>query len=147
MNPVVLPPIFLTRLRLIAIMVITLCAGVSVPAQSDVSSPPFDRDMSRKLFAQVPFAQWEKQGPAREIPWKVSATGSGLSFQQRLVSKIAVALPGSELIRRRKDGDLILLVQVTDATGHAYRNFAILELQSLKPELAKSDVIFISRVN
>ena len=143
MNPVVLPAIFLTRLRLIVIMAITLCASVLVPAQqSDISSPPFDRDMSRKLFAQVPFAQWEKQGPAREIPWKVSATGSGLSFQQRLVSKIAVALPGSELIRRRHDGDLVLLVQVTDAAGHAYRNFAILELQSLKPELAKTDVIF-----
>ena len=38
------------------------------------------------------------------------------------------------------DGNLILLVQVTDTSGNAYRNFGILELDSLKPELAKGDV-------
>jgi hypothetical protein len=31
---------------------------------------------------------------------------------------------------------------VTDTAGNAHRNFGILELQSLKPELAKGDVVF-----
>jgi len=143
MTPVVLPAIFLTRLRLIAIIAVVLCVSLSVPAQqTEASKPPGDPDMSKDYFAEVPFEQWEKEGSARQIPWKVSASGSGLSFQQRLASKIAVALPGSELIRRRHDGNLILLVQVTDASGHIYRNYGILELGSLKPELAKSDVVF-----
>ncbi len=143
MTLVVLPGIFLTRLRLVAIMATVLCASLSLPAQlTDDSKPPSEPEMSKDFFAQVPFDQWEKEGPARQIPWKVSSSGAGLSFQQRLVSKIAVSLPGSELIRRRQDGTLILLVQVTDATGHAYRNYGILELDTLKPELAKSDVVF-----
>ena len=143
MNPVGFPAIFLTRLRLIAIMAVMLCGSLSGSVQqTGDSNPPSGPDLSKKLFAQVPFEQWEKERPARQIPWKVSASGSGLSFQQRLVSQIAVALPGSELIRRRPDGTLILLVQVTDTAGNAYRNFGILELDSLKPELAKGDVEF-----
>jgi len=150
-NPRPLPEILLSHLRPIAFLLALLCvfACINTTAraqagaqQTDIASPAIDPGMSQKLFAEIPFEEWEKQGPARQIPWKVTASGSGLSFQQRLASKIAIELPGSELIRRRQDGNLILLVQVTDAAGRAYRNFGILELQSLKPELAKSDVIF-----
>src|SRR5450432_655974 len=143
MNLRAVPSIPYSRMRWIAVIAVILCSLATARAQqADLPSPAVDQGMSERLFADAPFDQWQKQGPMRQIPWKVTAAGSGLSFHQRLVSKIAIELPGSELIQRRQDGRLILLVQVTDNAGHAYRNFGILELQSLKPELAKSDVVF-----
>src|SRR5438270_5284357 len=103
MNPGFIKPtastgITLSRLRPIALMIALLCASacISVMAQTvmaqnqqtDAFSPAADQAMSKKLFAETPFEQWEKEGPARQIPWKVTASGTGLSFQQRLASKI-----------------------------------------------------------
>jgi hypothetical protein len=112
------------------------------PSTLPPSSTAEETASAENFFSETPFQEWQRAGQARQIPWKISITGAGLGFHQRLISKIAVEVPGSELIRRRQDGQLILLVQVTDASGRVYRNFGILGLESLKPELMKSDVVF-----
>jgi hypothetical protein len=126
-------------------------SGLTLPARAQPmrapstlppSSTAEETASAEKFFSETPFREWQRAGQARQIPWKISITGAGLGFHQRLISKIAVEVPGSELIRRRQDGQLILLVQVTDASGRVYRNFGILGLESLKPELMKSDVVF-----
>jgi hypothetical protein len=141
----------LPRTLLLNTMLIIGLSGLTLPARAQPmrapstltpSSAAEETASAEKFFSETPFQEWQKAGQARQIPWKVSITGAGLGFHQRLVSKIAVELPGSELIRRRQDGQLILLVQVTDASGRAYRNFGILGLESLKPELVKNDVVF-----
>jgi len=59
-----------------------------------------------------------------------------------LISRISVEVPGSELVKRKDDGFLVLLIEVKDASGRAYRNFGIMELNTIKPELRKSGVEF-----
>jgi hypothetical protein len=141
----------LRRTLLLHGMLMIGMSGLTLPAHAQPMRAPStltpsgtaeETASAEKFFSETPFEKWQKEGEARQIPWKISITGAGLGFHQRLISKIAVELPGSELVRRRQDGQLILLVQVTDASGRTYRNFGILGLESLKPELVKSDVVF-----
>lgn len=134
-------------LRSLALLVGLACLTAFSQAQLTSSASPGDTAdqpaaATEKLFSESPFEKWQKEGAARQIRWKVSVTDSRLGFQQRLISTIAIELPGSELIRRRKDGELTLLVQVTDASGRFYRNSGTLELEKLKPELAQGTVVF-----
>jgi hypothetical protein len=94
------------------------------------------------VFAEVPFDRWLKEGPSKQIPWKVRMLSGKLSLHQRLEASIEVHVPGPELLKRRHDGHLVLLVQVTDEAGNQYRNYGFLEAKDFRPELSKADVVY-----
>jgi len=96
-----------------------------------------------ELFATVPFEDWVQQGPRQQLPWKVRLDPGKLSFHQRLMPSIEVEVPGSELARRRNDGQLVMLVEVSSQDGHNRRDYSVFDLGNMKPEMAKSDVQFV----
>ncbi|MGZ4890135.1 MAG: hypothetical protein ACXWBH_13200, partial [Candidatus Angelobacter sp.] len=65
-----------------------------------------------------------------------------LSFHQRLIATIQVQVPGPELLKRSHDEHLTLLVEVRNGQGVSSRNFGLLELDNLKPEMKRSDIEF-----
>lgn len=95
------------------------------------------------LFANSTFDRWAAQGPATQIPWKVHMYSPGLSLHQRLVARVEMEIKGREVVKRAKDGRLIALLRVTDASGRQYRNFSVIDLEEIKPAMRKQTWISI----
>src|SRR4029077_7978880 len=91
-----------------------------------------------RVFAAVPFAQWVKQGPVMAVPWKVRIQSYGLALQQRLGASIDIELAGRDLLKRPSDDRIVVLVQVTDATGKQFRDYTLYRLNNLPPEAKKT---------
>jgi hypothetical protein len=94
------------------------------------------------VFADAPFNQWAAQGNHQEVPWQVQTSADRLSFHQRLIATIQVQVPGPELLKRSRDEHITLLVEVRNGQGMSSRNFGVLDLAELKPEMKRSDVEF-----
>jgi hypothetical protein len=94
------------------------------------------------VFAGVPFERWLTEAPSQQIPWKVRMSPGKLSPHQRLEASIEVRVPGPELLKRKQDEHVLLLLQVKDEAGAQYRNFGYLEASDFRPELGKADVTF-----
>ena len=92
----------------------------------------------KNVFAAVPFAQWVKQGPVVALPWKVRVQPYGLSLQQRLVASIVVELAGRDLVKRPAADRILVLVQVTDASGRQFHDYTIFPLKKMPPEAKKA---------
>ena len=89
------------------------------------------------LVADSALDRWAKEAPITQIPWKVRVISAGLSLHQRLVAHLEMEIKGRELVKRAKDGRLIALVRVTDAAGHRYRDFGVIDMKEIKPEMRK----------
>jgi len=76
------------------------------------------------------------------VPWHVETSAGRLSFHQRLIANIQVQVPGPEMLKRSHDDHITLLVEVRNGQGVSARNFEVLELSNLKPEMKRSDVEF-----
>lgn len=94
------------------------------------------------VFADAPFDQWTAQGNHQEVPWQVQASAGRLSFHQRLIATIQVQVPGPELLKRSHDDHITLMVEVRNGQGVSFRNFGLLEVNNMKPEMKRSDVEF-----
>jgi hypothetical protein len=108
-----------------------------VRGQEPTTEPTAD-----SVFADAPFDKWVAQGPRQDVPWKVHMTADLLSFHQRLIATIKVEVPGPELLKRSHDEHLVLLIQARNGEGVSSRNYGVLELDNLKPEMKRSDVEF-----
>jgi len=94
------------------------------------------------VFADAPFDKWAAQGNHQDMAWQVQASADRLSFHQRLIATIQVQVPGREMLKRSQDDHITLLVEVRNGQGVSVRNFGLLELNNLKPEMKRSDVEF-----
>jgi hypothetical protein len=94
------------------------------------------------VFADAPFDKWAAQGNHQDMAWQVQTSADRLSFHQRLIATIQVQVPGPELLKRSHDDHITLLVEVRNGQGLSVRNFGLLELNNLKPEMKRSDVEF-----
>lgn len=116
------------------IVLLTLC-GVAAPQAEQ--EPTVE-----SIFAEAPFDQWATQGNHQEVPWQVQTSADRLSFHQRLIATIKVQVPGPELLKRSQDEHITLLVEVRNGQGVSARNYGLLDLAELKPEMKRSDVEF-----
>jgi hypothetical protein len=123
---------YLSILLMLALAVVNPARG-----QEPTTEPTAD-----SVFADAPFDKWVAQGPRQDVPWKVHMTADRLSFHQRLIATIKVEVPGPELLKRSHDEHLVLLIQVRNGEGVSSRNYGVLELDNLKPEMKRSDVEF-----
>jgi len=94
-----------------------------------------------KVFAAVPFAEWVKQGPQTKIPWKVQIVPAGLSLHQRLRAQIDVELKRRDLANIPPEGRILLLLEVTNAAGHAFRDYAFFQMKVLGEQQTKKGEI------
>src|SRR5436305_2448229 len=113
-----------------------VAVGLPALAQTTPKSDP-------RLFDQVPFDQWLKEGPAEQIPFKFHVYDARLSIYQRLVVHIELLVHGKELSKRGDKGGLLGFVQVADGSGNIAHDALKLELAQVAPQLnKKSDVMF-----
>lgn len=126
--PVLLP-------RVLAFIAIAISVGFAMAQQAE--EPTVD-----SVFAEAPFDKWAAQGSHQEVPWQVQTSADRLSFHQRLIATIQVQVPGPELLKRSHDEHITLLVEVRNGQGVSSRNFGVLDLADLKPEMKRSDVEF-----
>ena len=117
------------------VLVLLILCGVAAPQAEQ--EPTVE-----SVFAEVPFDQWVAQGNHREVPWQVQTSADRLSFHQRLIATILVQVPGPELLKRSHDDHITLLVEVRNGQGVSARNYGLLELNNMKPEMKRSDVEF-----
>ena len=103
--------------------------------------PVARRDSLDPAFAQVPFQQWLAGGQQARIEWGVSVSRPHLSAHQRLRADVDVRVDGAELARRRGEGQLLILVQISDQQGHRYQNHISMDLAKTEKGVSKQDVI------
>jgi len=92
-------------------------------------------------FAAVPFQQWATEGPKADLPWHVRVTPPKLTLHQRIAVGIEIQVDGKELVKRCCDGQATALIEITDAQGHACRNFVEKDLKDAQPAMRESMVI------
>lgn len=88
--------------------------------------------LASELFSRVPFDEWVKEGPKEQVPWRTRSAYEGLSGHQRLLASFQVQVSIQELLKRPRNRQLILLLQVTDSAGREFRNFEKLELSEIR---------------
>jgi hypothetical protein len=120
---------------ILAFLAIAIGAGFA-------TSLPAEEPTTDSVFADAPFDKWAAQGNHQEVPWQVQTSADRLSFHQRLIATIQVQVPGPELLKRSRDEHITLLVEVRNGQGVSSRNFGVLDLADLKPEMKRSDVEF-----
>jgi hypothetical protein len=124
-------------LQCVVVLLIS-CRGVC-----GVAAPQAEQELTvESIFAEVPFDQWAAQGNHQEVPWQVQTSGGRLSFHQRLIANIQVQVPGPEMLKRSHDDHITLLVEVRNGQGVSFRDYGLMELSNLKPEMKRSDVEF-----
>jgi hypothetical protein len=121
--------------RILVLLALAFGAGFALPLPAE--EPTID-----SVFADAPFDKWAAQGPREEVPWKVHMSADRLSFHQRLIATIQVEVPGPELLKRSHDEHITLLIEVRNGQGVSSRNYGLLELDNLKPEMKRSEVEF-----
>jgi len=120
------------RFRRQAVIVLFLSACCTVLLQSqDISA--------RALFSDAGFDRWAPQGPRQQVPWKIRLLPARLSLHQRMEAGIEVRVPGQEMFKRRHDGRIVLLAQITDQAGHRYRNGGLLDLDAAGTKTSMKD--------
>jgi len=88
----------------------------------------------------APFERWRSEGDIAQIPWKVRAINHGLTMHQRLLAHFEATIPGRELVARKKDGRILMFLEVTDSAGRPYRNFGVLDLTTFEDGIRKHPV-------
>ena len=111
-------------------------------AQRTSTSEATPEPTTESIFADSPFDKWLTERPHQEVPWQVRMSADRLSFHQRLIANIQVQISGPELLKRSHDERIVLLVQVINGQGVSFRDYGLLELDKLKPEVKGSDVEF-----
>ncbi len=95
---------------------------------------------TEKMFAEVPFEEWAKQGPATALSWKVLVQPNGLSLHQRMSVHIEVQMPRRELVKRPVDQQMIALVEITASTGERFRNYESFRMKEMEPAVRKGEI-------
>ena len=116
---------------------VALVAFLAVAA----GQPVAPRDALDPAFAQLPFDQWLAGGQQSRIDWSVSVSRPQLSAHQRLRAEVEIRLDGTELARRRGEGQLLILVQISDQQGRRYQNHVSMDLAKTEAGVSKQDVV------
>ena len=103
--------------------------------------PAGPRESLDPAFAQLPFEQWVAGGQQALIAWTVSASRARLSAHQRLRADVEIRLDGAELVRRRGEGQLLILLQLADQQGRRYQNHLSMDLAKIEAGVSKQDVV------
>ncbi len=93
-------------------------------------------------FEKIPFDQWQRGGEQAHLHWSAVVTRPYLSHQQRLLATVQVTVDGADIAARRGKGELVLFIQIKDATGRKYQSHESINLSRVEPSASASDVIY-----
>jgi hypothetical protein len=113
--------------------VVLFCGVVSL------ALPATQHDALDPAFEKVPFNQW--LGEAAETPfhWRVRVSRGELSFHQRLVASVEIALDGKDLATRH-NGRLVFLIQISGRDGARYQDHTSIELDKLDENIKAAEL-------
>jgi len=111
---------------------LALAGGARAFAQPGLSDP---------AFAGIPLDRWLSGADQARMRWSVTVSHPRLSAHQRLQSDVEIRLDGAELARRRGEGQLLILLQISDQQGRVYQNHMAIELAKVEEGAAKQDVL------
>jgi hypothetical protein len=100
------------------------------------------REGSDAVFATVPFDQWLQQKQQTPIHWTLRVSDPALSAHQRLGVRLDAQVDGVELARRRGEGKLLVLVQLTDGKNRTWQNHVETDLEHVEAGIKSNNVIF-----
>jgi len=106
------------------------------------ASGVFGRDGSDPVFATIPFDQWLEQKEQTPIHWTLRIGNPALSAHQRLGVVIEAQVDGAEIARRRGEGKLLVLAQLTDEKNRTWQNHMETDLQHVEAGIKSNNVIF-----
>ena len=115
---------------------------VSVVLGAHVQTPSGSLDPA---FEKIPFDQWLSEPDQPHFRWSVKVARAELSFHQRLFSSIDIQIDGQDLDSRRRDGKLLLLIQIKDAEGARYQDHGSIELSQLDPNVKEANLNYSQR--
>jgi hypothetical protein len=99
------------------------------------------RDGSDPVFATIPFDQWLDQKQQTPIHWTLRISYPALSAHQRLGVLIEAQVDGVELARRRGEGKLLVLAQITDGKNRTWQNHVETDLEHVEEGIKSNNVI------
>jgi hypothetical protein len=108
-------------------------AGAACAGAQGVSDP---------VFAAVPFNRWLADGEQTRFRWTTRVLPAELNSHQRLLARAEIQVDGSELVSRRGHGQLVMLIQFRDSAERSYQAHGIIDLQDVKDEAAKSNIVY-----
>ena len=119
--------------------VVVLLAGAWVfPHLTGISQgAPLD-----PVFAMVPFDRWLAEGGQGPFHWSAHVAPADLSNHQRLRVRVELSLDGSDLVSRRGEGYMMMLVQLEDADHRIYQSHESLDLQQVTEAAAKTNIVY-----
>ena len=94
------------------------------------------------VFAAVPFNRWLADGEQTRFRWTARVIPAELSSHQRLLARAQIQVDGTELVSRRGHGQLVMLIQFRDSAERTYQAHGIIDLQDVKDEAAKSNIVY-----
>ncbi len=101
--------------------------------------PATPRDTLDPAFERVPFERWLTESSETTFRWKAHVARPELSFHQRLVTAVEIALDGKDLETRRK-GEMVFLIQITDSAGGRYQHHSAIDLSKLDENIKAADL-------
>ncbi len=93
--------------------------------------------MRDRYFVRYPFEKWKTETPRAELKWSPKIQQARLSTQQRLNLRVETVIDAKEMEKRRGRGEVVILLELTDAEGRRWRSHEIFELTQI-PEAAKA---------
>jgi hypothetical protein len=119
--------------RLTILVVFALAAASGLLARDGSADP---------VFATLPFDQWLEQKQQTPIHWTLHISDPALSAHQRLGVILDARVDGAELARRRGEGKLLVLVQITDGKNRTWQNHVETDLEHVEEGIRHNNVIF-----
>lgn len=102
----------------------------------------FARDGSADpVFSTIPFNQWLEQKQQTPIRWTLRISDPALSAHQRLGVILNAQVDGAELARRRGEGKLLVLAQITDQKNRTWQNHVETGLDHVEEGIKNNNVI------
>jgi hypothetical protein len=89
---------------------------------------------SDPVFERLQFHRWAPSTQSH-MKWSVEVPPAELSTHQRLMFRVVTKIDGRELEKRRGEGELVAMLQVTDSSGHVWQNHTSIDLSTLQPDV------------
>lgn len=97
-----------------------------------LAAPAFCQHGSQDpAFDTIPFDKWLSENNQAHFHWSVNVPHAELSFHQRLATRVAITVDGRDFATRRREGEFVYFLQITDANGARYQNHGSIEINKL----------------
>ena len=96
-----------------------------------------------RVFSIVPFERWLAEGEPTHLRWSVRVSGADLNNHQRLQTRVEIEVDGNELVSRREDRALVVMIQFEDGAKRLYQTHGTIDLRKVTEDTGKSNIQYL----